>query len=87
MNKNLTLILMDNEDLEPYFLVEELLSQIQRLAKEVVRLREEVNSYSPGGSDVPYSIPVSGIPYSLHYDDFPAMRVYEEIFGVYIPEY
>jgi len=87
MNENCFIADWNDEEIDAYLLAEELFIQIQCLAKEIVKLREEVNSYIPEGTRRPYPEPYSGIPYSLNYENLPAMRRYEEIFGQYIPEY
>jgi hypothetical protein len=87
MNENYFVADWCDEEIDAYLLAQELFAQIQNLSKEIVKLREEVNSFIPIGASKPYAEPYSGIPYTLHYENLPAMRRYEEIFGQYIPEY
>jgi len=75
------------EELKVYLLVNELLSQIQMLKKEIVYLRKEMNSHTSAGAREPYPSPVSDLPGSCAYCDMPAMKRYEQLFGEYIPEY
>lgn len=75
------------DEMQAYLLVNELLSQIQALKKEIVDLRVEVNSYIPAGMLTPYPFPVGDLPGSCAYCDMPAMKRYEQFFGEYIPEY
>jgi len=74
-------------ELQAYLLINELLSQIQILKKEIVDLRKEVNSHISAGTLLPYPFPVSDLPGSCAYCDMPAMKRYEQFFGEYIPEY
>jgi hypothetical protein len=76
-----------NEETDIALLIDELLNEIQTLKKEIVRLRYEVNRRS-GDEEVPYPIPEGDLPgIGIAYFDNPTMRLYEDFFGMYIPEY
>jgi hypothetical protein len=75
------------EEEQTLLFVGELLSEIQTLKAEIVRLRHCVNNLTRQQCK-PYPFPVSDIPgMGGIYLNHPVMHRYEHMFGEYIPEY
>jgi hypothetical protein len=68
----------------PYELIDLLIKNSEILKYAIMELREEINALTPENEYVPYPMTASDLP-GIFFDDHPAMKRYQELFGYYEP--